>query len=310
MPESSSGSEYASDRVLNGDPEQKSALQSAKPMRALPAGVRISSDLSQRGQDPANPVLSRLRRLLLSGNPAHWEAAGLILLGILLVVYRWRGTLLMLINPNYVNVALLAGLCLLGLGIGRWRGAKAATSVRVSGTESLAHSSLLGPRLGAGLLLLTAILGFLIEPQPLSSQTALNRGVSPYLGVSRSQPQAFRPKIDPRQRTLLDWVRTLDVYPDPYNYVDQPVQVQGFVIPEERPDHFLIARFLVSCCAADAYPVGLPVHWPGAEDLASDSWLRLEGRMAVENRNETSQLVIVAERIEPLPVPMDPYADE
>lgn len=47
-----------------------------------------------------------------------------MLLGSLLIVYRWRGTLLLLINPAYVNVALLAGLCLLGLGIGRWRGPK------------------------------------------------------------------------------------------------------------------------------------------------------------------------------------------
>jgi putative membrane protein len=257
-----------------------------------------------------NKLVSWLRELLRQGNTAYWEASGLMLLGILLIVYRWRGTLLMLINPSYVNVALLAGLCLLGLGIGRWRGAKAATSVRVGGTESEVHSSLLGPRLGAGLLLLTAILGFWIEPQPLSSQTALNRGVSPYLGVSRSQPQAFRPKIDPRQRTLLDWVRTLDVYPDPYNYEDQPVQVQGFVIPDERPDHFVIARFLVSCCAADAYPVGLPVRWPEAEELTADSWLRLDGQMAIEQRNGLSQLVIVAENVEPMPVPANPYADE
>ncbi|MEN9201752.1 MAG: TIGR03943 family protein [Thermostichus sp. DG_1_6_bins_120] len=302
MPENSSGSENASDRVLNGGSEQKSYLRSAHPMRALLAGVRSSNNLPQHDQASVNPVLSRLRRLVLWGNTAHWEAAGLILLGSLLVVYRWRGTLLMLINPSYVNVALLAGLCLLGLGIARWQGSQAAMSE--------AHTSLLGPRLGAGLLVVTAILGFWVQPRPLSGQTALNRGVSPYLGVSRSQPQAFRPQIDPRQRTLLDWVRTLDVYPDPYNYVDQPVRVQGFVIPEERPNHFVIARFLVSCCAADAYPVGLPVQWPGAEDLAADSWLRLEGRMAVEQRNGTSQLVIVAEQIEPLPMPTNPYADE
>ncbi|MFS8970404.1 TIGR03943 family putative permease subunit [Synechococcus sp. 'PEA 65AY6A-5F PE A'] len=225
-----------------------------------------------------------------------------MLLGSLLIVYRWRGTLLLLINPAYVNVALLAGLCLLGLGIGRWRGAKVAPS------ES--HVSLLGSRLGAALLILTALLGFWVEPRPLSSQTALNRGVSPYLGASRSQPQAFRPKIDPRQRTLLDWVRTLDVYPDPYTYEGQPVQVQGFVVPDEQPDHFVIARFLVSCCAADAYPVGLPVRWPRSEELAPDSWLRLEGRMAVEQRDGQPQLVILADQVEPILVPANPYADE
>ncbi|MFS8841850.1 TIGR03943 family putative permease subunit [Synechococcus sp. W55.2] len=251
---------------------------------------------------PVGRVSGTESKPLRWGNTAYWEAVGLMLLGILLIVYRWRGTLLMLINPGYVNVALLAGLCLLGLGIGRWRGAKVASSE--------VHASLLGPRLGAGLLILTALLGFWVEPRPLSSQTALNRGVSPYLGVSRSQPQAFRPKLDPRQRTLLDWVRTLDVYPDPYTYEDQPVRVQGFVIPDERPDHFVIARFLVSCCAADAYPVGLPVRWPEAEQLTADSWLRLEGRMAVEQRDGLSQLVIVAERLEPIPVPANPYADE
>jgi uncharacterized repeat protein (TIGR03943 family) len=251
---------------------------------------------------PVGRVSGTESKPLRWGNTAYWEAVGLMLLGILLIVYRWRGTLLMLINPGYVNVALLAGLCLLGLGIGRWRGAKVPSSE--------VHSSLLGPRLGAGLLILTALLGFWVEPRPLSSQTALNRGVSPYLGVSRSQPQAFRPKLDPRQRTLLDWVPTLDVYPDPYTYENQPVRVQGFVIPDEQPDHFVIARFLVSCCAADAYPVGLPVRWPEAEQLTADSWLRLEGRMAVEQRDGQSQLVIAAEQVEPIPVPPNPYADE
>lgn len=290
MPESDAGS----DRVLTGDRRQRVSLGTLQARRTRQRGTRSSSN---------NPVLSRLGRWLLRGNPAYWEATALLLLGMLLVVYRWRGTLLLLINPNYVNVALVAGLCLVALGISRWWGASKASPFET-------HVSLLGPRLGTGLLLLTALLGFWIEPQPLSSQTALNRGVSPYLGISRSQPQAFRPKIDPRQRTLLDWVRTLDVYPDPYNYVDQPVRVQGFVIPDPRPDHFVIARFLVSCCAADAYPVGLPVYWPGAQDLKADSWLRLEGKMAIEQGDGTSQLVIVAERLEPLPVPANPYADE
>ncbi len=279
-----------------------------------PGANRVPNRKGQDGQQgslrrfrPSTRASSRFRHqgragMMAVANTAYWEAVALILLGVLLLVYRWRGTLLMLINPNYVNAALLAGLCLLALGIARWRGAQAAAPEE--------HVSLLGPKVGAGLLLLTALLGLCIEPRPLSSQTALNRGVSPSLGVSRGQPQVFRPQMDPRQRTLLDWVRTLDVYPDPYTYVDQPVQVQGFVIPDARPDHFILARFLVSCCAADAYPVGLPVRWPGAADLQADTWLRLEGKMAVEHWKGSPQLVIAAERIELLPVPANPYADE
>jgi hypothetical protein len=66
---------------------------------------------------PVGRVSGTESKPLRWGNTAYWEAAGLMLLGILLIVYRWRGTLLMLINPGYVNVALLAGLCCWAWGL-------------------------------------------------------------------------------------------------------------------------------------------------------------------------------------------------
>ncbi len=284
------------------------------------------------------------------------EGISLILLGLMLLLYRLRNQLVLLIHANYVGIATLTAGCLSLLGLilvikaiydvglfrflgswGRWLDPdqdarspiQALKQTQSQRSRSEPHLSLLAPRVGVILLLITASLGLLITPRPLSGQTAINRGVSPNLSFTRDQPQEFRPKIDPRERSLIDWVRTLDVYPDPFNYVDQPVDVDGFVIhPEDAPaGSFVLARFLISCCAADAYPVGLPVIWAEATELTPDSWQRVIGRMQVQSRptlsvfNSGSQdgsdprsvanveLVIQAEQITPIPIPENPYAN-
>ena len=230
------------------------------------------------------------------------EALSLMLLGGLLLYHRWRNTLVLLIHSNYLWLATVTGLCLISLGIYRWRQQSTGGPAGIPGTGT----GLGLGRLGMTLLLVTAVLGWLLPPKPLSGQTALNRGVSQTLSVTHDQPQSFQPQVDPRQRSLIDWVRTLDVNPDPYTYVDQPVNVDGFVLhpPDAEEGSFWIARFLISCCAADAYPVGLPVIWPQGKQLPADSWQQVQGIMQVD---ETDQLQILASQVEPIPTPVNPY---
>jgi uncharacterized repeat protein (TIGR03943 family) len=54
--------------------------------------------------------------------------------------------------------------------------------------------------------------------------------------------------------------------------------VSGFVthIPGWPDEYFMITRFVLTCCAADAYPVGLPVELPpGTERPKPDTWLEV-----------------------------------
>ncbi len=246
------------------------------------------------------------------------EALALLLLGGMLLRFRLRGELTLLIHANYLWLATLSSLVLLALGgIQLIRLLALGSGIPLSRQS---HPSLLPPRVGAGIILTAALLGWWITPRPLSSQTALNRGVEHNLSLARESPEAFQPRVDPGSRGLIDWVRTLDVFPDPSNYVDQTVNVDGFVIPAalladpdaaatpERTDIFWIARFLISCCAADAYPVGLPVIWPQATTLRADTWLAVKGTMVLDERGGSRRLAIQATSVTPIPTPSNPYA--
>jgi uncharacterized repeat protein (TIGR03943 family) len=108
--------------------------------------------------------------------------------------------------------------------------------------------------------------------------------------------------LPPAQRSLTDWVRLLRHQPDPQLHAGDPVRISGFVlpVPGQQPQ---LARLLVRCCLADATPVGLPVRWPSsAPPPAADTWLAIEGRMQADGNH----LVVVPERIRPIPRPARP----
>ena len=172
------------------------------------------------------------------------------------------------------------------------------------------HITLFPPGWSTALLLGTAILGLLITPSVFSSQTALDRGVTDSLLMTRSKPQEFQIAKKPEERSLIDWVRTLNVYPEPDAYTGQKAKVQGFVVhPKEMPDNYMIiSRFILTCCAADAYPVGLPVKLSTSRsEYKPDSWLEVEGQMITEIIGDKRQLTIEANSLKPIPQPKNPY---
>jgi uncharacterized repeat protein (TIGR03943 family) len=228
--------------------------------------------------------------------------------GILILKYWLNGKLNLLIHPDYFWLAITSGVGLLTVGF--FQGCQLWTQRRRYIPPSTQHLSLFPPGWGSALLLIAAILGFIITPQVFASQTALDRGVTELLGATRAQPQAFRATIRPEARSLIDWVRTLNVYPEPDAYTGQKVKVQGFVIhpPEFSKDYLFIARFVITCCAADAYPAGLPVKLPSnSHQYPSDMWLEVEGQMVTEKLSGKRQLTIAANSLKTIPQPQNPY---
>lgn len=212
--------------------------------------------------------------------------------GCLMLKYWLTGKLNLLIHPNYFWLVITGGCGLLVVALLKtWQllhQPRRAVTVQ--------HVSLLPPGFSSILLLVTAILGLTFTPRVFASQTALQRGVTDFLVATRSQPQAFRSSLPPEQRSLVDWVRILNVYPEPDAYTGQKVKVQGFVIhpPELPPEYFLLSRFVITCCAADAYPVGLPVKLTQPGDYPADTWLEVEGQMLTETIVGKRQLIIQA----------------
>lgn len=227
--------------------------------------------------------------------------------GILMLKYWLTGKLNLLIHPDYFWLVITGGLGLLVVaGLKGWQLLRRRRAI----ARIVQHITLFPPGFSSVLLLATAILGLVVTPRVFASQTALQRGVTDYLGATRSQPQAFRSSMRPEERSLVDWVRTLNVYPEPDAYTGQKVKVQGFVIhpPELPQEYLLLSRFVITCCAADAYPVGLPVlPRQNRQVYPPDTWLEVEGQMITENLGGKRQLTIQATSLKQIPEPQNPY---
>ncbi len=219
--------------------------------------------------------------------------------GALLLKYWLTNQLDLLINPNYTFLAVGAGFILLVLA-----------GVKVWAPPLTDHRGIFPPGWSSLLLVLAAGVGLVTTPHVFTSQTALARGLGTPTLETRVRPQAFHLEIQSQQRTLVDWVRTLAVYPEPDAYDGQLANIKGFVAypPQLPPGYLMLSRFVITCCAADAYPVGMPVRLaPDHPPYPKDSWLSVQGRMATEVIDGERRLVLHAHTTTPIPQPRNPY---
>jgi uncharacterized repeat protein (TIGR03943 family) len=232
--------------------------------------------------------------------------------GSLLLKYWFTGKMNILLHPDYLWLAISAGIFLTVLAVLKFTQlmSRIIAPNQVRGFAPSEHVSLFKPGVGSAIMLFVAIVGFQFTPRPFASAVALQRGITDTLSMTRSQPQAFRGNTAPEERSIIDWVRTLNVYPEPDAYKGQPVNVEGFAVHlAEFPDNYLtISRFVITCCAADVYPVGIPVKL-GESRLTypADRWFQVQGRMITETHNGIRQVVIEAESVTEIPEPANPY---
>lgn len=132
---------------------------------------------------------------------------------------------------------------------------------------------------------------------------AVNGGVSlspvGVAGLSRS----------PLDRNILDWLREFDRAATPAQFNGTPVDVVGFVYrePSHPVDGFMLARFTLSCCVADAFPIGMPVISDEADKLTEGEWLRVGGQLKASAFAGEFLPVVVAETVERVDKPAQPY---
>jgi uncharacterized repeat protein (TIGR03943 family) len=236
----------------------------------------------------------------------------------LLLKYWLTDQINLLLHPDYRWLAIGAGIILLllavirvGQGVIVIAKQKAQRSRGTTASTSAQHITLLPKGMGSLLLIGVAVVGLGFTPRPFSSDIAFQRGISDTLIMTRSQPQAFRGTSNPEDRSIVEWIRTLNVYPEPDAYTDQRVNVDGFVIhpPELAENYFMISRFIITCCAADVYPVGLPVKLAEGDrtTYGADQWFQVQGHIITETLNDLRQVVIQADQITPIPEPENPY---
>ncbi|MBN1426990.1 MAG: TIGR03943 family protein [Anaerolineae bacterium] len=161
-----------------------------------------------------------------------------------------------------------------------------------------------------GPLLITAlplILGTIVPTSPLGASAVSTRGtVSTTTAIGGSERVLT---IVPDKRNVLDWARAMNANPDPAALNGEQADVIGFVYRDSRfvKDQFMLARFTITCCVADAMAIGLVVQSSEADQLTADSWVRVQGTFTEGELHGEPIPVLVAEDITPVQPPEQPY---
>ena len=242
---------------------------------------------------------------------------------LLLFKYWFTGQLSRLIHPNYFLLVFVTSIVLFLLAIGKlWLIIEnyRPQSQWLTRDNTSQQTILFPPGLASVLLTVVAVLGLVISPKVLSSQAAIQRGVSDSLPPTTLQAQSFLTQTAPEERSLIEWVRTLNVYPEPDNYTGQKANITGFVVHLDQysENYIYLSRFVLTCCAVDAYPVGLLVELPEPRrQFPVDTWLEVQGVMKTETlppldlkteKKEQRQLVVQALNVKTIPTPKNPYS--
>jgi uncharacterized repeat protein (TIGR03943 family) len=158
-------------------------------------------------------------------------------------------------------------------------------------------------------LVLPLVLGLFIPARPLSSSVAGNRGVLVSASLVEGGAQASDIEETPDERNVLDWMRIFNYESDLSAYLGQKASVIGFVLPDKRlpTGHFLVARFAITCCVADAFAIGMAVAWPEADSLPADQWVIVKGPVQVLEIDGQRIPLIQAESVTSVTPPDQPY---
>jgi putative membrane protein len=166
----------------------------------------------------------------------------------------------------------------------------------------------------AALVSAVAVIALVIlPPATLSTVTVENRAINQAaLGDTAG---AFAQAQTGEEATFLaftvrEWAGILRQTQDPAFFQGKPVDVVGFVVPDpDNPDTFFVTRFVVSCCAVDAQPVGVPVYEPGFEQqFPAETWVAVQGEFVINPDPSSSHpLVLRPFDISVTEQPRDPY---
>lgn len=152
----------------------------------------------------------------------------------------------------------------------------------------------------------------LIAPvRSLSSATVSQRSIDSGSIVSPSN--YINPLFSGSSRglSLADWYRLLAANDSPGFFANKPANVSGFVYDVGLgPDTVWLARFVVTCCAVDAQPIGVPVHIEGWQDsYDQDQWLEVEGEFDTKTTADGPAVVLVPGSVKRIEEPRNPYAN-
>jgi uncharacterized repeat protein (TIGR03943 family) len=226
----------------------------------------------------------------------RWLAPSLVAgFGAYLMYAYATGVLAFYIHPMYIVPTVLSGIVLM---VGA-----------VLGALGPAGGAVQPSRMSVLLWAVPVAIVVLLPARPLGVSTAAQRGVEALPLGRLEDVSEFRVDVRPETLTIKDWVRALQTDPEPERIAGKPVRVVGFVYRDERlpRDWFLIARFVVQCCAVDAQPIGIPVRLTAGQIPRAGSWVSVAGEWEVATVRGERRAVVAPTAVTLVEPPGQPY---
>lgn len=155
-----------------------------------------------------------------------------------------------------------------------------------------------------------------LPPTTLSARTAQQRSVdSATLSNATGSESAVQllgsEGVDTSQYGVKDWAALIRQTTDTTALVGKQVELSGFVVPGDDGS-FTLTRFVISCCAVDAQPVGLGVVTGDGDGTGAvpdeGQWVTVRGALAANpDQSADARIVVKAAKITDIAQPEDPY---
>jgi putative membrane protein len=123
------------------------------------------------------------------------------------------------------------------------------------------------------------------------------------LGMKLYKKDLIEVKVD----GFIEILSSLDLFQE--NFIGKKIEISGFVYHEDdmKPNQFVVARFSISCCSADASPFGVMIESSNANLFPKDTWVKVTGIIGKTTYAENDIMKISATKIEKIPAAKDPY---
>jgi len=243
-------------------------------------------------------------------NVQRWRGVVLIAIAVVATIWLSFGNQLVLyIHPRYIVFTLIMGVLALGLVA-----ASLVVRTHAEDEEEPSRRSKLLSGVGLGVAALIAVAMVVVPPATLTSATASQRDInSTTLGAeTQSVSAADAASVATFTTfTVVDWASLLRQTSDLQFYQGKPVDVVGFITadPDDPANMFYVSRFVVTCCAVDAQPTGIPVFLANWQDTyAVDDWIEATGQFGTNPSTASKQSIALhPDSVTKVDQPSEPY---
>ena len=257
------------------------------------------------------------------------DALLLLIWGAFILWLGWTAQLSSYLHPSLQPYALLSGVLLLLLSLLIFRGILISPKRehecchghdQTCGGDHHDHE---GIPIG-GFLFRTALLllplGIILSGQDarFTMATVQNRGVVDDLAKLPSANASASASVPPAKSQsgamplqIIDMLYGIQMPSYREEFEGKDVEMIGQYVPmttgNPKGDRFQAIRMFITCCAADAKPVGVTVHYPSLPKIPEMAWVKIIGKPTFPMEGGRRTAVLEATTVESCAAPSEPF---